>query len=103
MLCKHNIMDYSLLLGIENKYFVADDLGIVQAASGRKQTKRSKLPPSELKRIARHIYHSPDQNQTFHVSIIDFLQQWNCNKKTENFLKTKFKGANPSKLSAIEP
>lgn len=28
--------------------------------------------------------------QTYHVSIIDFLQAWNFNKKAEQFAKTTF-------------
>lgn len=26
--------------------------------------------------------------RTYHISIIDYLQEWNLNKKTERFLKT---------------
>jgi hypothetical protein len=103
MLASHGIMDYSMLLGIENKFRVSDATGFEKSDSGRRQTIRSKLTEDELKRIARHIYTSPDGSQIFHFSIIDFLQLWNCNKKTEHFLKTKFKGAKPAKLSAIEP
>ena len=57
----------------------------------------------ELMRFKRHMFVSPDGNQTFYISIIDFLQAWNCNKKTEKFLKTKFLGADPKKLSSVEP
>ena len=41
--------------------------------------------------------------QTYHLSIIDFLQLWNCNKKSEQFLKTTFLRANKRLLSAVEP
>jgi 1-phosphatidylinositol-4-phosphate 5-kinase len=73
MLCRHGIMDYSMLLGIENKFRVSDSSGFEKSESGRRQTKRSKLPDSELKRIARHLFTSPDGSQIFHFSIIDFL------------------------------
>ena len=88
MLASHGIMDYSMLLGIENRFHVSDDLGLQEASSGRKQSLRSKVSESELERFKRHIFKSPDGTQTFHFSIIDFLQLWNCNKKTENFMKT---------------
>ena len=103
MLAAHNIMDYSILLGIENRFHVSDDAGFEQSASGRKQSLRSIQPESELKRFKRHVFTSPDGNQTFYFSIIDFLQEWNCIKNTEKFLKTKFKGANPNELSSVEP
>lgn len=103
MLANNGIMDYSMLLGIENRFHVADDLGLEESASGRKQSLRSQLPESELQRFKRHMFKSPDGTQIFHFSIIDFLQLWNCKKKTEHFLKTKFLGAHPGKLSSIEP
>lgn len=38
-----------------------------------------------------------------HISIIDYLQEWNLNKKGERFYKTTFLDKDPDKLSAIEP
>lgn len=58
---------------------------------------------AELKRFKRHRFISPDGMQTYHVSIIDFLQLWNCNKRSEQFAKTKFLRADKKKLSAVEP
>jgi len=37
------------------------------------------------------------------VSVIDFLQEWNLNKKLERFAKTKLQNKSPEGLSAIEP
>jgi hypothetical protein len=37
------------------------------------------------------------------VSVIDYLQLWNFNKKGEQFLKTRFRGAQLDQLSAVEP
>ena len=42
-------------------------------------------------------------NRVFHISIIDILQEWNLNKKSERFTKTILLGKNGDKLSAIEP
>ena len=39
----------------------------------------------------------------YHLAIIDFLQEWNFNKKGERCLKTVCLGKDPDKLSAIEP
>ena len=38
MLSAHGIMDYSILLGIENRYHVADDVGLKDMRSGRIQS-----------------------------------------------------------------
>ena len=38
-----------------------------------------------------------------HFSIIDYLQEWNYNKKMERFVKTKIFGKNKHLLSSIEP
>jgi len=35
--------------------------------------------------------------------VIDFLQEWNLNKRLERFAKTKLKNKDPAGLSAIEP
>ena len=35
--------------------------------------------------------------------MIDFLQEWNLNKRLERFAKTKLKNKDPAGLSAIEP
>jgi len=39
----------------------------------------------------------------YHISIIDYLQEWNCNKMGERFYKTKILRKNGKMLSAIEP
>jgi len=43
------------------------------------------------------------KNKILHISIIDYLQEWNISKRGERFYKTVFKGKHPDKLSAIEP
>ena len=79
-LCNLQIMDYSILLGIESK---------VQINTGASERSASIMPKShfkttsELARFKRHRFTSPDGLHTYHVSIIDFLQLWNCGKKGE--------------------
>jgi len=76
-----NIMDYSLLLGIESKLQVnTENSEHTVVNAGRKVSVRS---TAELQRFKRHRFASLDGMQTYHVSIIDFLQLWNCNKKSE--------------------
>lgn len=39
----------------------------------------------------------------YYVGLIDILQTWTLQKKTERFFKTTFLGKDPDGLSAIEP
>ena len=58
---------------------------------------------AELARFKRHRFTSPDGNQTYHLSLIDFLQMWNFKKRAEQFVKVHFLRANKKLLSAVEP
>ena len=42
-------------------------------------------------------------NRIYHMAVIDFLQEWNLQKRGERFIKTTLMGKNPDNLSAIEP
>jgi hypothetical protein len=42
-------------------------------------------------------------NRVYHIAIIDYLQEWNFNKKAERFFKTTFLQKNGRLLSSIEP
>lgn len=76
-----NIMDYSILLGIESKIQVnTENFEHTVINAGRKGSIRN---THELARFKRHRFSSPDDMQTYHVSIIDFLQAWNFSKKAE--------------------
>jgi len=44
-----------------------------------------------------------NKDQVYHMAIIDYLQEWNCNKKGERFLKVYCRCKNGPTLSAIEP
>ena len=66
------IMDYSILLGIESKVLV--DVGNFDHKvknAGRKNSRASST--AELTRFKRHRFISPDGLQTYHISMIDFL------------------------------
>ena len=42
-------------------------------------------------------------NRVYHISLIDFLQEWNLNKRGERFMKTVLMGKDGPTLSALEP
>lgn len=85
MLAKLNIMDYSLLLGIEsqlkvgNEEFEANVQEVEEFTFLRSNTKRN----DREQRFLRHKFQSPDEISIYHISIIDYLQAWNANKKME--------------------
>lgn len=96
-----NIMDYSLLLGIESRLQISSEWSehtVVNA--GRALSQQS---TAELERFKRHRFTSADCMQTYHVSIIDFLQLWNCKKRAEQLAKVTIMRADKKKLSAVEP
>jgi hypothetical protein len=53
--------------------------------------------------VNRYEIESGDGNYKYHLALIDYLQEWNLDKKLERFAKITFKNANPAGLSAIEP
>lgn len=98
-------MDYSLLLAIEKDASVGtdhrsynnslntldlDDLtGINDALNTTSFIKSNHCFQKETK--------------IFHISIIDYLQEWNLQKKMERLSKTLVLGKDGKNLSAIEP
>lgn len=80
---KHKIMDYSLLLVAEN------------------------LDPSEYVladlSVTRNQVISKCKSELYHIGIIDYLQDWNVQKRGESFLKSYFLCKRKSQLSAVEP
>ena len=51
----------------------------------------------------RHMFLSANGQWVYHVSIIDYLQQWNFEKKSEAFAKKWFLGKNSKGISAVPP
>jgi len=54
-------------------------------------------------RFNRHQFLSSDGRHIYHISIIDYLQVWNTNKKCEHFAKKWFLNKNSKMISAVEP
>jgi hypothetical protein len=46
---------------------------------------------------------SEDKTHIYHVSIIDYLQPWDCNKKSEKWAKTHLMQRNWKDMSAVHP
>ena len=53
--------------------------------------------------FTRHMYMSRDGDYIYHVSIIDYMQLWNFDKKSEQFAKKWFLGKDGKQISAVEP
>ena len=43
------------------------------------------------------------KQKVFHISIIDYLQEWNLSKKSERLAKTVLMNKDGEQLSAIDP
>jgi len=111
-------MDYSLLLAIEKIGKSNSSVGVNPSSSfletqtvSRHETENSgsRNPEGRLSaRFAsltknRYELESEDGRVKYHVALIDYLQEWNLNKKLERYAKIYFKNADPSGLSAIAP
>ena len=85
------IMDYSLFLVVEkNRTFE------------KKQKIKNELLVKKQERH-RNMYLSPNLEELYHVGIIDWLQLWDFNKKSEVLLKVLFKNKEKKGLSARPP
>ena len=115
-------MDYSLLLGIETlqQEYVGDmpsfddaehSTKLMHQIGASRMTVSRTMVDQTVKEVElidvgermslRHCFKSG--GRVFHISIIDILQEWNLNKKSERFVKTYLMGKDGDKLSAIEP
>ena len=58
---------------------------------------------NQYNNASRHQIESFCGRQTYHMAIIDYLQQWNFEKVGEAFLKRTFKSRPRDKISAVPP
>lgn len=82
LLKSFNIMDYSLLLAVGKSKF-------------KRKTKLPILSETDLRPISTYKYVQelePVSKKIYSISIIDFLQEFNTQKKAELWLKRIFKG-----------
>lgn len=128
VLKKHKIMDYSLLLAVE-KSQIFNKNNRETADTGDNSTKSEVTP--KLKHLlsgtskndkrttaesykllagkvssffvpSRHRFLSYSGEYIYHIAIIDYLQEYNLDKKGEHFVKSIFRG-NGSEISAVPP
>ncbi|CAI2386238.1 unnamed protein product [Moneuplotes crassus] len=130
ILKRGNIMDYSLLLAIEEnpnygrqaasslKKLSSDleEVPLTQKFSIQNQEEESKNIDEEDKtpdedtepshatdfQESRHMFMSSNMQYIYHISIIDYLQDYNFDKKLENFAKTIMRGTK-AEISAVNP
>ena len=87
-LMSQGIMDYSLLL-------VTEILPESQRSNGSVRKYKMKYD--------RNSVQSVDGKEACHFGIIDYLQEWNFNKKVEALYKHHLKHKNKHKISAVPP
>lgn len=116
-----NIMDYSLLLAIEENPDYRKHAHTVRTLSKRSSSggisaKNSSdgTPKSPLTDVdylesprkkfdkSRHMYLSSNLQYVYHLAIIDYLQDYNWDKKMEHFAKSIWRGRK-SEISAVPP
>ena len=84
-LANYGLMDYSMLLVIET----------VPAGSVKSTSRWSAITKSKEIGV-------PESQQVYHFGIIDYLQDWNLNKKIERFV-LRLKKGDPNERSAVPP
>ena len=116
-----NIMDYSLLLAIEeNPNYRAHAVTVRKLSKASSTSPRSNsvksedgsplnslnednnMMPHHKFKASRHMFLSSNLQYIYHLSIIDYLQDYNLDKKMENFAKTILKGRK-AEISAVPP
>lgn len=113
MLKKYNIMDYSLLLAIELNPDYDDVMKkaahkfTITTAGGQDASSLAEEDPRmiELRRRFKatpYKYLSHGGRFIYHIAVIDYLQDFDINKKLENAIKTVINKPN-AKISAVEP
>ena len=100
-----DLMDYSMLVGIETFEQGARMSTLQMHQIGLKQSVLS-MGSSQTTDVGelmsrRHCFRNG--NRIYHLSIIDFFQKWDKYKKDERFTKTMILQKDPEMLSAIEP
>ncbi len=102
----HNIMDYSLLFAIEkneayNKLKGGPNSKSTFSGSGKMDEETEKILNAGFNKT-RHTFLSKNKKYFYHLAIIDYLQDFNLDKKLENTLKTVL-NKEGAQISAVPP
>ena len=104
LLRNHNIMDYSLLFAVEKNAHYKDIKNPSRATATTKSEEDDETHQRALKNFdkTRYTFLSQSGRYIYHLSIIDYLQDFNLEKKLENRIKV-FINKEGAEISAIEP
>jgi hypothetical protein len=91
-LASHNLMDYSLLVGVKHKQF------LVASQTDDLSTDTNPFLQAKDGSTAACVVVGPEQ---YWFTIIDVLQEWNFDKKMESWAKRIFKQQDPRGISAV--
>ena len=105
-------MDYSLLLAVEYNFNQWDQAkwdkqqimtkGMIQKSSVQEKLKKIQLKnEAQLGDIFKYVVTSESGKYFYHMSIIDYLQEYNDKKKFENFWKVKICRNGKDKISCV--
>ena len=101
-----NVMDYSLLIGVQRaEYIVQDNIAVSRLSStseGRNTyiSESAKTSFSGTGHLEVYKFTAP---KSYCMGIIDFCQKWNIEKRVEQFYKLYFQQKDPLGVSAQEP
>ena len=95
----HQIMDYSLLLGVNERSFNLTEQDRQLPAAGEAGQYRAPFHVTDEGGVQALLVVGPG---TYYMGIIDILQKWDLNKKLERLAKRLLR-KDPDGLSAIEP
>ncbi|CDW83493.1 phosphatidylinositol phosphate kinase [Stylonychia lemnae] len=100
----HNIMDYSLLFAIERNSHYKGIKGPSRATTSTNSDQDDETDKTLLRNFdkTRHTFLSHSGRYIYHLAIIDYLQDFNIEKKLENRLKMII-NKQGAEISAIEP
>ena len=101
---KHNELSRSVIGGGEFLFdqeivkTIRDSSGSLNASAEEEEEKGN-----EVEDLMSHRHCFIKGKRVYHIAIIDYLQEWNMQKKLERFTKTVLLGKDGPTLSAIEP
>ena len=92
-----------LSLGISNKRPVSTQM--TGLSNFGKKSRALSIPLIDIEQFMsnNHCFRGIKGDRLIHLSIIDYLQEWDSKKRCERFAKTSLLGKDGDKLSAIEP
>uniref|UniRef100_A0A6B2L6A1 PIPK domain-containing protein n=1 Tax=Arcella intermedia TaxID=1963864 RepID=A0A6B2L6A1_9EUKA len=111
VLCKHNIMDYSLLLGViprnkkdnNKKLKNSSAISLEDLSTRDEENVDLESEPERTSPLPRTTFTSPDGELSYVISIIDILQTYNLDKRMERITKVYALCKDKQGLSVQEP